>query len=466
MIDASAAHAAVEARDPRFDGRFFLGVTSTGIYCRCVCTAKTPKPANRRFFPSAAAAEKAGFRPCRLCRPELAPGDAPVDSARRLAHQALTRIEAGVLEEEGLERIASGLGVTGRHLRRVMNETFGASPIDIAQTCRLLAAKRLLADSDLPMTEIAFASGFRSVRRFNAVMRERYGLAPQKMRGRNAARRGDAITLRLTARGAYNAEPIFSFMARRALPEMEIANAQRYARALAIGDARGWIDVRAEHNGIALTVSDTLVPVLRPLIAHVRGAFDLDTDCAAVDAHLAIGEEGVRIAGGLDGFEIAARAVLGQQVSLSAACTLAARLVAEFGEELENPPKDLRRLFPSPARVAEAGPEAIAKIGMPLKRAQTLHRLSCAVRDGLNLQRGAIASGREGLAEITGVGPWTVEYVALRALGDPDAFPENDAVLRAELGDADADRWRPWRGYAAMRLWRAAERKRANRKAA
>lgn len=466
MIDDRTGHAAIDARDPRFDGLFFVGVASTGIYCRCVCKARTPKPANRRFFPSAAAAEKAGFRPCLMCRPELAPGHAPVDAAGRIAHQALARIEAGALEEEGLEDIAAALGVTGRHLRRVMSEIFGASPIDIAQTCRLHTAKRLLANSDLPMAQIAFASGFRSVRRFNAIIQERYGMTPQRMRGRRAPGKSDTLTLSLAARGAYRADPVFAFMARRALPNIEIASSERYARTLSIGGASGWIDVRPAQNGVSLTLSESLAPVLRPLVASVRGAFDLDTDSGAVDAHLRLGEEGVRIAGGLDGFEIAARAVLGQQVSLSAACTLAARLAARYGADMPNAPDGLSKLFPRAERLAEASPAEIATLGMPLRRAQTLHRLSIAARDGLKLQRGAIAAGRAGLADIPGIGPWTIEYVALRALGDPDAFPQTDSVLRAELDGKSSEAWRPWRGYAAMRLWRRAERQEKSRKAA
>lgn len=456
LIDESACHAAIEARDPRFDGLFFVGVTSTKIYCRCVCTAKTPKPQNRRFYLSAAAAEKAGFRPCLLCRPELAPGAAPIDAPARLARQALARIEAGALEEVSIEDIAADLGVTGRHLRRVMADTFGASPIDIAQTCRLLAAKRLLRETDLSITEIAFASGFRSVRRFNATIKERYGLDPTRIRGRRVAVKSDQLTLTLGARGKYRASPTFQFMARRALPGVEHADATHYARTLTVAGVSGWIEAKPNDNGITLTISESLAPALRPLVAAARGAFDLDADEAAIDAHLKIGENGVRVAGGLDGFEVAARAVLGQQVTLSAANTLAGRLAARFGAPIEGAPHDLTMLFPSAARVAEAGASEIAKLGMPMKRAETLHRVAAAVASGaLKLERGAIAAGRAGLAQIPGIGPWTIEYVALRALGDPDAFPAGDAVIRAALGAKDdPEKWRPWRAYAAVRLWR------------
>lgn len=463
ILDGETCHAAIEARDPRFDGLFFVGVTSTKIYCRCVCTAKTPKPANRTFHLSAAAAEKAGFRPCLLCRPELAPGLAPIDSAQRLAHQALARIEAGALEEQGLEDIAAELGVTDRHLRRVMVETFGASPIEIAQTCRLLTAKRLLKETDLSITEIAFASGFRSVRRFNATVKERYGLNPQRIRGKRSAVKSDVLTLALTARGQYAHKPVFEFLQRRALAGMEVAEAGRYARTLTMHGVSGWIDVRPSAKGLTLSLSESLVPALRPLVAAARGAFDLDVDCAAIDAHLKLGDKGVRIAGGLDGFEIAARAVLGQQVSLSAACTLTQRLLERFGAPLEGAPEGLTQLFPRPAAIASVTPAQIAKLGLPMKRAETLHRLAAACESGsLKLERGAIAAGRAGLAQIAGIGPWTIEYVALRALGDPDAFPAGDAVIRAELGAESSEQWRPWRAYAAVRLWRRAAKQGRN----
>lgn len=462
-LSADVCHAAIEARDSRFDGLFFVGVTSTNIYCRCVCTAKTPKPANRTFHLSAAAAEKAGFRPCLLCRPELAPGMAPIDASARLASQALARIEAGALEEQGLEEIAADLGVTGRHLRRVVAETYGASPIEIAQTHRLLMAKRLLRETDLSITQVAFAAGFRSVRRFNAIVRERYRLTPQKLRGRQGEKR-DGLRLTLIARGDYRPEPVFSFLARRALPGVEIAAHNRYARTLSIAGASGWIELTPQPRGLTLTLSDTLAPALRPLVAAVRGAFDLDVDSEAIDAHLGFGE-GVRIAGGLDGFEIATRAVLGQQVTLSAACTLAARLAEAFGAPSAGAPEGLRLLFPTAQAVADAGAEKIAALGMPLQRAETLHRVALAFASGaLRLDRGAIAAGRAGLTQIAGVGPWTTEYVALRALGDPDAFLSGDAVIRAQLGSANVDAWKPWRGYASVRLWARASEDAANLK--
>ncbi|PZO53347.1 MAG: adenosine deaminase [Alphaproteobacteria bacterium] len=471
MLDADICHAACDAKDRRFDGRFYIGVKSTGIYCRCICPARNPKRVNRTFWPSAAAAEAAGFRPCLLCRPERAPGLAPIDAPARLAAAAYARIEAGALEEQGLEALAGELGVTSRHLRRVMNAQFGASPIDIAQTGRLLAARRLLNETALSVTEIAFASGFRSLRRFNATMKDRYGAPPSKMRGRKAIARGETFSVSLSPRGDYNIGSIASFLRTRALPGVERGGADTYARTLKMGDTLGWIEIGMGSKGLLLTLSENLAPHLRPLVANVRGAFDLDAEMVAVDAHLASDPEfkayvkrepGVRIPGALDGFETAIRAVLGQQVTVAGARTLTDRLVTQFGAALERGPEGLSRAFPDAGSLANAGADAIAKIGLPKKRAETLHRLGVAAAEGkLPLARGAIASGRAALAEIPGIGPWTIEYVAMRALGDPDAYPATDIALINALGrkGETLEHLKPWRAYAAIRLWRRAAKK-------
>ncbi len=464
---ADVWHAAVEARDPRFDGVFYTGVTSTGIYCRCVCPARMPKRANRRYFPSAAAAEKAGFRPCLVCRPEKAPGAAPIDQKQRLAAQALARIEAGALEEQGLDDLARDLGVTGRHLRRATADVFGASPIDLAQTHRLLTAKRLLTETRLPVTEIAFASGFQSVRRFNALFLERYGFPPSRLRLKRTEAKEPTLTLDLVARGSFDPADNFAFLASRAMAGVEIATADCYTRTLKIGAHAGWIAIRPGARGIALTLSHDLSPALRPLVAAVRGAFDLDCDVAAIDAALGADaalniarEAGVRIPGGLDPFEMAVRAVLGQQVTVGAGRKLAQKLVDGYGAPIVTGVDGLDRLFPTPAQIAAADPADIAKLGMPLSRAQTVQRVGAAVAEGrVQLARGAVAAGRAGLLSIQGIGPWTVEYVALRGLGDPDAFPAGDSAIRGALGlkarvEEHAEQWRPWRAYAAVRLWR------------
>lgn len=479
MLDPDICHAACDAKDRRFDGRFYIGVKSTGIYCRCICPARNPKRENRTFWPSAAAAEAAGFRPCLLCRPERAPGLAPIDAPARLAAAAYARIEAGALEEQGLEALARELGVTSRHLRRVMNAQFGASPIEIAQTGRLLAARRLLNETALPVTEIAFASGFRSLRRFNATMKDRYGAPPSKMRGRKLIQRGETFSVSLSPRGDYAIGPILDFLRLRALPGVEHGDAQTYARVLKLGGAIGWVEVGLGPKGLMLTLSENLAPQLRPLVANVRGAFDLDAEMTAVDAHLASDRElardvkrepGVRVPGALDGFETAIRAVLGQQVTVIGARTLTQRLVEAFGTRLAGfqttSGPQLTHAFPDPAQLANAGAKAIAGIGLPAKRAETLHALAVAASDGkLPLARGAIAAGRAALAEIGGIGPWTIEYVAMRALGDPDAYPASDIALINALGrkGETLEHLKPWRAYAAIRLWRRGAKKGARR---
>ncbi|MEQ1616739.1 MAG: AlkA N-terminal domain-containing protein [Terricaulis sp.] len=466
MLDTDICHAACDAKDRRFDGRFYIGVTSTGIYCRCICPARLVKRSNRTFWPSAAAAEAAGFRPCLLCRPERAPGLAPIDAPARLAGAAYARIEAGALEEFGLEALAGDLGVTSRHLRRVMNAEFGASPIQIAQTGRLLSARRLLNETGLSVTEIAFASGFRSLRRFNATMKERYGAPPTKMRGRKTIARGETFTVSLSPRGDYNFTPMLDFYRMRALAGVERCDRRTYARVLKLGDALGWIEIGIAEKGLQLTLSENLAPQLRPLVANVRGAFDLDAEMTAVDAVLSADPElkkdvrrepGVRVPGMLDGFECTIRAVLGQQVTVAGARTLTERLVAKFGARIERGPENLTCAFPAADALANAGAASIAGIGLPRKRAETLHAIACASAQGkLPLARGALAAGRAALAEISGIGPWTIEYVAMRALGDPDAYPATDIALINALGrkGETLEHLRPWRAYAAIRLWR------------
>jgi AraC family transcriptional regulator, regulatory protein of adaptative response / DNA-3-methyladenine glycosylase II len=462
-LHEAVCHAAVEARDARYDGLFFTGVTSTDIYCRCVCPARTPNRSNRRFFPSAAAAERAGFRPCLICRPELAPGAAPIDAAERLAHDAAQRIQAGALDERSLAQLATDLGVTDRHLRRVMLKTFGAAPVEIAQTHRLLTAKRLIRETQLGMTAIAFASGFKSLRRFNALFVERYGMGPSRVRGRARPKDG-ALSFTLAPRGAFDGKAFLAHAQSRRVQALEIAP---YTRTWAIGGHVGVLSLNVAGAAPIVSISDGLLPVFRQVIAAVRGALDLDANVEAInsfferDVHLATdvaSDPAVRLPGALDPVETAVRAIIGQQVTVKAATTITARLVETIGEPVDTDFEGLNRVFPSAARIADAGADRIGKLGMPSRRADTLVRLATAVADGkVKLARGALSAGRNGLTTIAGIGPWTVEYVALRGLGDPDAFPLGDAGLRqAFSGDLKraSDKWRPWRGYATARLWR------------
>jgi AraC family transcriptional regulator of adaptative response / DNA-3-methyladenine glycosylase II len=345
-----------------------------------------------------------------------------------------------------------------------MIDTLGAAPIDLAQTHRLLTAKRLLADSDLSMTQVAYASGFRSVRRFNALFNERYGLAPSRVRKRVGRAKTQSMRLRLEARGALDPDWIMRDLARRQIAGVEFSPAPHsWARTLAIGAHAGWIVYRLDTSAVEVEISDGLYPAIRQIVAAVRGAFDLDADIDAIHAALARHEafpnsEGaVRLPGGVDPFEAAIRAVLGQQVTLEAARTIAGRLTNKYGLAIETPFAELTMLFPSSARLAEADAGDIAGLGMPRKRGETVVTLAREATAGrLKLARGGVSAGRAGLSEIPGIGPWTLEYVALRALGDPDAFPIGDSGLRGAFeGDLSKahEIWRPWRGYAAARLW-------------
>lgn len=479
MLTDAQAHAAIEAKDRRYDGAFFVGVTSTGVYCRCICSARTPKRENRRFFPSAAAAEGAGFRPCLLCRPELAPGLSPLEAKDRLAAAALRDIEAGALDERSLAGLAARLKVSDRHLRRSMLAVYGAAPVAIAQTHRLLLAKRLLRDTDLSMTDVAFAAGFQSLRRFNALFQERYRMSPSRVRAQRGAGAGPgagtgSLSLRLAARGGFDAEGAAAFLQARAVPGLERLDGMTYRRAVRLPEAPKPIpiEVSLEASGIIVSGAPEPLGALRPLLARLAQAFDLATDIAAVDAHLAQDaslaedvalEPGVRLTAGLDPFEIAVRAVIGQQITVAAARTMAGRLCAALGERL-GPDSAVERAFPTAEAVATAPLETLTGLGLTTRRARTLHALGEAARDPGLFNPADPDDTRARLLALPGIGPWTASYIGLRALGDADAFPSGDGVLQSVTGLSEkellvaAERWRPYRGYAVLRLWRRAAR--------
>ncbi len=484
-LDARAAYAAMRARDARFDGRLFVGVSTTGIYCRPVCTAKLPRFERCSFFASAAAAESAGFRPCLRCRPELAPGLARVDALSRLAQRAVRRIEDGASD---LPALARALGVSDRHVRRALTAELGVAPAELIRTRRLLLAKQLLTDTRMPVTDVAFASGFVSLRRFNAAFLERYRLAPTALRKSAAAKplfakgaRGgaspepalDAIALDLAFRAPLAWPALLGFLAPRATRGVEAVTDGCYERTVEFGAHRGWVRVAPSPRGNALRahISASLVPALLPVAAKLRALFDLAADPARIEPHLAVdpalralvaARPGLRVPGAFDGFELLARAILGQQVSVAAATTFAARLGERFGEPLETPLAALTRLSPSAARIAAARVDSIAAIGLTRSRAESLRAAARACAEGgLDLAPGADPDAlRAALLALPGIGPWTAEYVLMRAVAWPDAFPHGDLGLRRALGIDDAravlaraESWRPWRAYGALHLW-------------
>lgn len=475
MTDDTALYSAYAARDARFDGIFFIGVTSTGIYCRPVCTAKTPRRANCRFFDSAEAAEKASFRPCLRCRPELAPGNAPVDDARRIAHLVAHRIDEGLLDEGGgLEALAARFGWSSRQIRRMVQQELGVSPIELVLTRRLLLAKQLLTETTLPITEIAHASGFASLRRFNDAFRRRYGMPPTRLRrATGAARDSGSLTLQLSYRPPYDWAAMLAFLGGRAVPGVEAVRGERWLRTIRLGSHAGWIEVRhlPERNALLVELSQSLTPVLPPLLGRVRNLFDLAARPDVIARHLSedpllapsiAAHPGLRVPGALDGAEIGVRAILGQQVSVRSATSAATKVAAAFGETIETPFAELDRLWPTAESLAKLESGALSALGIIEARARAVIALAQAVtRRSLELEPGITPQEQIGRLEaLPGIGPWTASYIAMRALRWPDAFPRGDVIVRSRLGGISpseaehrAERWRPWRSYAVLHLW-------------
>ncbi|MCP4899002.1 MAG: DNA-3-methyladenine glycosylase 2 [bacterium] len=474
LPDHSACYDALLAHDPRFDGRFYVGVTSTRIYCRPVCRARTPKRKNCRFFSNAAAAEAAGFRPCMRCRPELAPGWGPVDAGIRIAAAAALLIEAGEVESGGMTELAVRLGVTDRHLRRVFRAEFGVSPVEYAQTQRLLMAKRLLADTTLPVTQVALAAGFSSLRRFNAAMRTHYGLSPNELRRTAASRtkRDEELRFELGYRPPFDWERLLAFLDKRSIAGVECVTDGSWARTLRLEHRgkvlTGWVRVShiPDRCSLSVEVATQLLPALPAVLGGVRQVFDLGCDPHAVtDAlgELAVGAPGLRVPGAIDGFEMAVRAILGQQITVKAAHTIAGRFAKAMGESVAAPWDELHLVFPTPNTVAAATPESIASLGIVRQRANALLALAREMNAGrLDLSPAAdVEETQRRLCDLPGIGPWTAQYIALRALSWPDAWPSGDIALMKALGtskpreaDVAAEQWRPWRSYATLHLWR------------
>ena len=499
-ISPEVCYRAMQARDARFDGCFFTAVTSTGIYCRPVCKVRLPKLENCRFFGHAAQAEQAGFRPCLRCRPELAPHSVVwsiQDASYILAHQAarwLDEPDAWLDGSPSIERLAAHLGVSDRHVRRIFEAQFGVSPLQYLQTRRLLTAKQLLADTDLPITQVALVSGFGSVRRFNAAFAEHYGLNPTQLRRNTpqaptlpgqhpgqAASPSPGATVRLGYRPPYDVPAMLAFLGKRSLSAMEsVANsgdepwARRTFRVESGGHTHlGWVQASFDtaRCQVSLSISPSLREVLPLVIRRARAWLDLDADPKAINAVLGgafPGLDGLRVPGCLDGYELAVRAILGQQITVAAGRTLTQRLLDRFGTPLATPWPGLDRVFPAAAVLAQAEGDALGQLGIVKQRQAAIVALARAVAEG----RMALHAGVDVHATVTalktlpGIGDWTAQYIAMRALRWPDAFPAGDVALHKALGvqgsrkaaveaEALSQAWKPWRSYAVLRAWAA-----------
>ncbi len=474
------------SRDPRFDGLFFIAVTSTRIYCRPVCPAPAPKSTNITYYRTAAAAEAAGFRPCLRCRPELSPSDGTWRRGDAAVARALKLIDQGVLATQPLSALAERVNLGERQLRRLFVERLGASPIGVHGTRRLLFAKQLLTETTLPITDVALAAGFGSLRRFNATFKHSYRMAPRDLRRHPAAenlRASDALTLRLGYRPPYDFASMLAFLGGRALPGVEVVDATSYARVIA-GDGvdapPGWLRVSTWPGGehaLKLELHAPLASRLLEIVNRLRRMFDLDADPRAIVATLSADPRlkpllrkrpGLRLPSGWDGFEIAVRAILGQQVSVAAGRTFSSRIAQAFGVPLpaEHAAHGLLHLFPTPAALADAD---LATIGLTRARAETVRTISRALLDGrvdFKVER-MLDDFVARWTALPGIGLWTAQYIALRALGHPDAFPAEDLVLQKAVPGGGmrmtpkalttrAEAWRPWRGYATLQLWRDA----------
>jgi AraC family transcriptional regulator of adaptative response / DNA-3-methyladenine glycosylase II len=487
-LQPDACYLALQARDARFDGRFFIGVTSTGIYCRPVCKVRLPRRENCRFFGHAAQAESAGFRPCLRCRPELAPHSviwSIQDATYILAHQAARLLDDpeawGDTASPSALQLARRLGVSDRHVRRIFEAQFGVSPVQYLQTRRLLTAKQLLADTDLPVTQVALISGYSSVRRFNAAFLEHYRLSPTQLRREGAAPRQQGLAIRLGYRPPYDVQAMLGFFARRELSGVEFVSHQGGAaamgRTLSVpfgGELHdGWLMAEfdeARHQ-VVLRVSDSLHEVLPVVIHRLRAVLDLDADPNAINnvLHASFPHgDGLRVPGAMSGYELAVRAVLGQQITVAAARTLAQRLVDRFGETIDTPYPQLTRLFPRPAVLAQAEGDALGRLGIVKQRQAAIVGIARAVAEKrVQLHGGAdVQATIEALKQLPGIGDWTAQYIAMRALRWPDAFPAGDVALHKALGvqggpnparaaQAASQAWKPWRSYAVVRAWHA-----------
>lgn len=481
VLAQDTCYRALLARDARFDGTFFVGVSTTGIYCRPICPARTPRKDRCAFFVRAAEAEHAGYRACFRCRPEVAPSAgvvASVDKTSALAMRAAQRIDEGALSGESLDVLAEELGVTSRHLRRVMDKELGVSPLAYAQTRRLALAKQLMTDARLKLSDVALSAGHQSIRRFNSEFRERFGCSPRESKlGARTPHSSDHIEVRLDHRPPYDWESWLEFLRVRAVPEVEHVDGSSYTRALAVGNVSGTVTIRkgSRKGSLQAQVSLSLAPVLPMLVSRIRALTDSDArpDLIAKvfakdpEARTMLRERpGLRVPGTLDPFEAALRAVLAQQVSVRAARTLGERLVRRFGRTLGLPDASpVRRLFPDADALSKVPAEELREIGLPLARAKALLTIAEAFRSGhVPLTSSlSVETQIERLLALPGMGPFTARVIAMRALHWPDAFPSSDLlVLRATgtrtaaAAEARTRHLAPFRATYVMHVWRRA----------
>ena len=473
------------SRDARFDGKFFIAITSTKIYCRPICPSPHAKRRHVRYYPSAAAAAAAGYRPCLRCCPEAAPGTPAWLGTSAVVRRALRLVDDGFLDHNSVDELAVRLGIGARHLHRLFLRHVGAPPVAMAQTRRLHFAKRLIDETQLPITQIAFAAGFKSIRRFNSAFQQTFRRAPRDLRRRHVAhlaREQDEVVLRLAFRPPYDWTQVRDFLARRSIPGIELLNERGYARTVSTGKGHAVITVRPVEgeDALELRVRGAVLGALLQISSTARRTFDVGSDPALIAAAfqsdpllapLVQRHPGLRIPGAWDPFECAVRAVLGQQVSVACGRMLAARLVARAGRPISTAISELTHLFPTPAELAGAD---LTGLGLTGERLRVLQNFAEAAAKGKLDFEGATDRICDALAALPGIGDWTAQYVALRGLGEPDAFPASDRILRRMAGgcgaplsvadlQAAAEAWRPWRGYAAMHLWRAAADEKMNK---
>ncbi|HEX4111451.1 MAG TPA: AlkA N-terminal domain-containing protein [Stellaceae bacterium] len=469
-LDPDICYRALAARDPRFDGRFFVAVSTTGIYCRPICPARTPYRDNCTFYSTAAAAQEAGYRPCLRCRPETAPSIGAWRGTSNTVSRALVLIESGALDDGDVEALAARLGVGGRQLRRLFQEHLGASPLAVAQTRRILLAKQLIHETGLPMTEVAMAAGFGSTRRFNDTFQRLFDRPPSALRRRGAGRDGSTLELTLAYKPPYDWDAILGFLAARAIPGVETVSPQCYRRTFAHGTLAVSHEPERRRLRIALRLGD--VGALPSILLRVRRVFDLGADPESIAAHLSgdpllaplvARRPGLRLPGGWDGFEMAVRAVIGQQITIAGARNLLGKLVAAYGVPISGGAEGLTHVFPSPEHLVDA---EIAALGMPGARGRAISSMArAALADPSLFERAAsLDEAIEKLCAVPGIGDWTAHYIAIRALREPDGFPASDIGLLRALAEEGvrpspkqvlvrAEAWRPWRAYAAQHLW-------------